>query len=151
MSCGVGHRCSSALALLWLWHRPEATGPIRPLTWEPPQAVGAALKRQKTRQKKKDMWEKQDLDNSSQEVTQLPYNTTYMWSLKYGKNEVIYKTNRLTQRTDLWLSSGRVGGGSGTDSEFGVSKCVILHLEWISNDVLLYSTGNYIQSLGKDH
>ena len=35
-------------ALLWLWCRPAATAPIRPLAWEPPYAAGAALKRQKT-------------------------------------------------------------------------------------------------------
>jgi len=29
-------------ALLWLWCRPVATAPIRPLAWEPPYAVGAA-------------------------------------------------------------------------------------------------------------
>ena len=27
----------------------------------------------------------------------------------------------------------------------------LLHLEWISNEVLLYSTGNYDQSLGIEH
>ena len=32
--------------------------------------------------------------------------------------------------------------------EFGVSRCKQLHLEWISNEVLLYNTGNYIQSPG---
>ena len=37
-------------------------------------------------------------------------------------------------------------GGWGTDWELGVSRCKLLHLEWISNEVLLYSTGNYIQS-----
>ena len=42
------------------------------------------------------------------------------------------------------------GGGSGMDWEFGVSRCQLLHLEWISNEVLLYSTGNYIQSPGID-
>ena len=30
------------LALLWLWHRPAALAPIRPLAWEPPYATGAA-------------------------------------------------------------------------------------------------------------
>ena len=35
-------------------------------------------------------------------------------------------------------------GGSGMDWEFGVSRCKLLHLEWISNEILLYSTGNYI-------
>ena len=28
-----------------------------------------------------------------------------------------------------------------------VSRCKLLCFEWISNEVLLYSTGNYIQSL----
>ena len=30
-------------ALLWLWCRPAATALIRPVAWEPPYAVGAAL------------------------------------------------------------------------------------------------------------
>ena len=52
MSCGVGRRCDSDLVLLWLWPRPAATAPIGPLAWEPPYAVGAALKRQKTDRQK---------------------------------------------------------------------------------------------------
>ena len=44
MSCGVGHRRGSDPTLLWLWRRPEATAPIRPLAWE------AAL--EKTKKKK---------------------------------------------------------------------------------------------------
>ena len=32
------------LALLWLWCRPAAVAPIGPLAWEPPYAMGAALK-----------------------------------------------------------------------------------------------------------
>ena len=39
-------------ALLWLRCRPAATGPIRPLTWELPNAAGVALKRYKTKKKK---------------------------------------------------------------------------------------------------
>ena len=35
------------LALLWLWRRPATTTLIRPLAWEAPCAMGAALKRQK--------------------------------------------------------------------------------------------------------
>ena len=42
------------------------------------------------------------------------------------------------------------GRGGGMDWEFGVSRCQLLQLEWISNEVLLYSTGNYIQSLETD-
>ena len=47
MNCGVGHRCGLELALLWLWHRPAATAPIQLLAWEPPYAVGVALKKKK--------------------------------------------------------------------------------------------------------
>ena len=36
------------------------------------------------------------------------------------------------------------------DRELRVNRCKLLHLEGI-NRVLLYSTGNYIQSLGRDH
>ena len=49
--------------MLWLWRRPVATAPIRPLAWEPPYAAGAAqeiatittttTKRQKTKKKEK--------------------------------------------------------------------------------------------------
>ena len=46
---------------------------------------------------------------------------------------------------------GGGGDGSGMDRELGVSRCKLFHLEWISNEVLLYSTGNSIQSLGIDH
>ena len=42
----------------------------------------------------------------------------------------------------------REGEEGGMDREFGVGGCKLLHLEWISNGVLLYSTGNYVQSLG---
>jgi len=43
------------------------------------------------------------------------------------------------------------GGGSGMDWEFGVSRYKLLHLEWISNEILLYSTGNYIKSFVMEH
>ena len=43
MSCGVGRRSGSDPAMLWLWPKPAATAPIRPLAWEPPYAEDAAL------------------------------------------------------------------------------------------------------------
>ena len=46
MSCGVGCRLSSDLALPWLWYRQVAEALSRPLAWEPPYAAGVALKRQ---------------------------------------------------------------------------------------------------------
>ena len=44
MNCGVGCRCGSHLALLWLWCRPPAEAPLRSLAWELPCAESAALK-----------------------------------------------------------------------------------------------------------
>ena len=51
---------------------------------------------------------------------------------------------------------GGQSGGSGIYEEFVLGRCKLLHLKWVSknkiklvsNKVLLYSTGNYIQYLG---
>ena len=53
MSCGVGHRHGYDLELLWLWCRQAATALIGPLAWEAPYATDVALKRQKTKRKKR--------------------------------------------------------------------------------------------------
>ena len=50
MSCGVSHRCGSEL--VWLGRRPGATAQIQPQAWEPPNAVGAAVKKKKRPKKK---------------------------------------------------------------------------------------------------
>ena len=52
MSYGVGQRRGSDPELLWQWCRLASVAPIRPLAWETPYAAGAALKRQKTEEKK---------------------------------------------------------------------------------------------------
>ena len=49
MNCGAGHRQGSNLALLWLWDRPAAIGP---LAWELPYTTGIALKSKKKKKKK---------------------------------------------------------------------------------------------------
>ena len=36
------------------------------------------------------------------------------------------------------------GDGVGVDWEFGVNRCKLLPLEWISNEILLCGTGNYV-------
>ena len=48
MSCSVGCRCSLDPMLLWLWYRPVARAPVRPLAWEKD-------KRQKTKQNPSEM------------------------------------------------------------------------------------------------
>ena len=47
VSWGVGRRRGSDPVLLWLWWRPAAAAPIRPLAWEPPYAAGVALEKAK--------------------------------------------------------------------------------------------------------
>ena len=42
VSCGVGCKHGSDPTLLWLWCRPVAMAPIRPLAWESPCAMEAA-------------------------------------------------------------------------------------------------------------
>ena len=37
------------------------------------------------------------------------------------------------------------------DWEFGVNRCKLLPLEWISNEILLYGPGNYISSHMMEH
>ena len=49
--------------LLWLWCRPVATAPIRPLAWEPPYATGAALAKAEDPKKKKKKKKKRDVIN----------------------------------------------------------------------------------------
>ena len=50
MSCGVGHRYSSDLGLLWLWCGLAAVALIQPQAWELPYAAGLALKRKKKKE-----------------------------------------------------------------------------------------------------
>ena len=51
MSCAVGCRYGSGLMLLWLWQL-AAVALVGPLAWEPPYAMGVALKRPKKKKKK---------------------------------------------------------------------------------------------------
>ena len=48
------------------------------------------------------------------------------------------------------MTGGCKGGGgeNGMDGEFGVRGCKLLHLEWISNEILMYRT---VLSLGLEH
>ena len=62
-----------------------------------------------------------------------------MWNLKCGTNEPIYRQKQ-TRRTDVEnrpVAAEGEGGGSGMDGELEGSRCKLLHLEWIGNEVLL--------------
>ena len=53
MSCGVGCRRGLDPVLLWLWRKPAAVAPIRPLAWEPPYAAGTAPEKAKRQKQNK--------------------------------------------------------------------------------------------------
>ena len=49
--------------LLWLWCRPAAVAPIRPLAWEPPYASGVALRSKNKNKNKPDFCDAMQLCN----------------------------------------------------------------------------------------
>ena len=74
---------------------------------------------------------------------QIPYDITYKWNLIYGTNESFHrKENHGHGEQTCGCQEG--GEGSRMDWEFGVNRCRLLPLECISNEILPYSTGNYI-------
>ena len=76
--------------LLWLWCRLAATAPIRPLTWEPPYATGAAqrnsnnnnYKKQKTKKKK-------NYNESNSELVLYIFLCCLLYSLIFGATSFI--------------------------------------------------------------
>ena len=56
------------------------------------------------------------LRSKSERERQTLYDTTYMWNLNCGTNELVYETetDSQTERTGLWLPKGR-GSGGGMD------------------------------------
>ena len=55
MSCGVGLRCSSDLAMLWLWCRLATAAPIPSLAWELPLCPKAVKRKERRgREKRKE-------------------------------------------------------------------------------------------------
>ena len=77
-----------------------------------------------------------------------------MWYHLYVESKIWHKWTYTKQkqthrhREQTWGCQG--GGRSGMDGEFGVGRRKLLHRKWINN-ILQYSTGNSIHSLGIDH
>ena len=84
-------------------------------------------------------------------------NTNTIWYHLYLESKIWHRWTYLQDRNGLtdvenrFVVAKEEGGGSGMDWEFGVWWCKLLHLEWISNEVLLYSMEDYIKSLGIVH
>ena len=63
----------------------------------------------------------------------------------------IFMKQKQTHRHSDQTCGCQGGWGEGRNWESGISRCKLLYIEWINNKVLLYSTGNYIQSPGINH
>ena len=81
--------------------------------------------------------------SKSERERKIPYDITYIWNLIYGTNKTFHKKETHGPREQTCSFQGEEGG-SGMGWESGVNRCKLLHLEWASNEILLYSTGNYI-------
>ena len=53
------------------------------------------------------------------------------------------RISEVFHREQTWGDKGE--GDWGVDWKFGIGRCKPLHREWMNNEGLLYSTGNYIQ------
>ena len=59
----------------------------------------------------------------SERERQVPYVITYMWNLKYGTKDPIYKTEIDHRHGEQTCGCWGDGRGSGMDGEFGVAGC----------------------------
>ena len=74
--------------------------------------------------------------NKSEREKQIPYDTTSIWNLIYGTNEPFHrKENHGLGEQTCGCQWG--WGRNGTGWAFGISRCKLLPLEWISNEILL--------------
>ena len=67
----------------------------------------------------------------------------HIWNLIYSTHEPFPRKETHGLGEETCGCQGGVGG-SGADWELGVNRCRLLPLEWISNEILLCSTGNYV-------
>ena len=68
-----------------------------------------------------------------------------MWNLKRNDTtELTYKTEIDLQNELMAARQGRIAGG-GIVREMEIDMYTLLYLKWITNKVLLYSTGNSAQ------
>ena len=76
----------------------------------------------------------------SKSERQIPYDITYMWNLIMAQMNLSTKQKQTHRHREQTCGCQGGGGWGGMAWEFGVSRCKLLHLEWI-NKVLLYTQG----------
>ena len=85
---------------------------------------------------------------SQKEKTNTLLYPLYMESKIWHKWTYLQNRKRFTDIENRLVVAEREEGGKGTDWEVGVSipfRMDTIHLEWISDEIVLYSTGNYSQ------
>ena len=86
-------------------------------------------------------WTKSEWSKSDMVSYQIPYDIIYIWSLTYGTKETLHrKENHGLEEQSCGCQEG--SRGYGRDWELGVNRCRMLPSGWISNGILLCSTGN---------
>ena len=90
--------------------------------------------------------------SKSERERQIWYNI-HVQSKIWHKQTYLPNRNRLIDtEIRLVVAKGEEGRRRGMmDWDFEVDICKLLLLEWMNSKVLLYSTGNYIQSPGMNH
>ena len=74
------------------------------------------------------------------------YDIPYMWNLRRNNtNELIYKTETFTDLKNKLKVTMREQWGQGIVRECWTNMYTLLYLKWITNKVLLDSTGNSVQ------
>ena len=64
---------------------------------------------------------------------------------KIRHNQYIYETKSLTDTGNRLVVTKQEEGLGGKNWEFGISRGKLLYIEWIKNNILLCSTGSYIE------
>ena len=81
------------------------------------------------------------------------------WEVELILSKCLFDPQGTSSTLGGFSSKFSIGGGreaEGMDWEFGISRCKLLYTECITNEDLLYSTGNHIQypvinHNGKEH
>ena len=65
-------------------------------------------------------------DSQMKSEREKPHDSTYMWNLKYGTNELIYDTETDIENRGV-VAKGE-GSGEGKNWEFGISRFKLLYI-----------------------
>ena len=72
---------------------------------------------------------------------QIPYDTTYIWNRNIAQMNLSTETKIMDMENRLGVAKGE-GEGVGWVGNLGLTEAN--YCLWISNEILLYGTGNYI-------